>query len=530
MKDPLQVVIVEDRPVDAELIVHELGRAGFDPQWVRVETEADYRQALSPSVDLILADYSLPEFDAMRALHLVQEIGLDIPFIVVTAPHEERGVECMRKGAADCLVKDRLARLGQAVRQALANRRTRQQKRDTEDALRESEELNKALVKDLQKKNEELEHKNRRLGELYETAHEFVDNVSHEFRTPLTVIKEFTSIMYDGLAGETTSEQKEYLSTVLDRVDDLATMIDDMLDISKLESGLLGIVRKNCSVDEIVNRVRKTIERKAASNRITISVMPLNGLPTVFCDSEKIGRVLINLTVNAIKFSPENGKVSLWAKHEAREGVIRIGVTDHGPGIAGEKLDEIFDRFKQLAGDVRSSTKGFGLGLNIARELVHLNFGEIEVQSEVGKGSTFAFTIPTAEPVKLMERYLSRLDAFRDGSKYVSLIGALMNGPTDGATVDDVERFIQHQIRKNDLVFRTQPGEWLIVVASNQQALSGMIQRIEQARSDANRNRPSRPIPSIALKIQGTWSVREKRGEFLGVFNEAIAAKEAIYV
>ena len=109
MSIPLRVLILEDRPADAELMLHELRRAGFDPVWERVDTEADYLSRLDPALDLILADYSLPQFDALRALHLLQERGLDIPFVIVSgAIGEHIAVAAIREGAADYLLKDRL--------------------------------------------------------------------------------------------------------------------------------------------------------------------------------------------------------------------------------------------------------------------------------------------------------------------------------------------------------------------------------------------------------------------------------------
>ena len=132
----VKVLILEDRPEDAELVLHQLRRAGFAPEWERVETEAEYLARLDPELDLILADYSLPQFDALRALRLLRESGLEIPFIVVAgAIGEEEAVACMRQGAADCLLKDRLARLGMAVSQALEQRRLRAEHRKVEDQL-----------------------------------------------------------------------------------------------------------------------------------------------------------------------------------------------------------------------------------------------------------------------------------------------------------------------------------------------------------------------------------------------------------
>ncbi|MER3459298.1 MAG: hypothetical protein C4309_12305, partial [Chloroflexota bacterium] len=140
MATPLSVLILEDREGDAELMLHELRRAGFKPRWQRVETEQDYLAYLTPTLDVILADYALPQFDALRALHLLQKCGLDIPFIVITGSiSEEVVVECMKQGAADYLLKDRLDRLGPAVTQALKQRQLREEKRRAEAALRESE-------------------------------------------------------------------------------------------------------------------------------------------------------------------------------------------------------------------------------------------------------------------------------------------------------------------------------------------------------------------------------------------------------
>ena len=140
MSIPLRVLILEDNPSDAELMLHELRRAGFVPEWQRVETEADYRAALDPALDLILADYRLPQFDGLRALQLLQEHALDIPFILVSGTiGEEVAVECMKQGAADYLLKDRLARLGQAVAHALEQKRLRDEKQRADHALRESE-------------------------------------------------------------------------------------------------------------------------------------------------------------------------------------------------------------------------------------------------------------------------------------------------------------------------------------------------------------------------------------------------------
>jgi CheY-like chemotaxis protein len=140
MPGSLQVLFVEDNPSDVELLLHALRRAGYDPEWKRVATEAEYLAELSPSLDVILADYNLPQFNALQALYLLQERKLDIPFIVVTGSIEEVAVECMKQGAADYLLKDRLGRLDQAVQRALEQKKLRQARQFAENILRESEQ------------------------------------------------------------------------------------------------------------------------------------------------------------------------------------------------------------------------------------------------------------------------------------------------------------------------------------------------------------------------------------------------------
>lgn len=148
MTTPLRVLVLEDRPEDAELMMLELQRAGFEPDWKRVDTKQQYLAALNPEVDIILSDYLMPHFDGLRALILLQDQGFDIPFILVTGAYEELGIACLKQGAADYLLKDRLGRLGPAVSQALEEKKLRAEKRFAEQAQRESEERYRTLFED----------------------------------------------------------------------------------------------------------------------------------------------------------------------------------------------------------------------------------------------------------------------------------------------------------------------------------------------------------------------------------------------
>ena len=150
MSTRIRVLILEDRAADADLMLHELRQAGFDPDWQRVDIEPDYLKGLEANPDLILADWSLPQFSGLRALRLVNKRGLDIPFIIVSGSvGEEAAVEFMRQGASDYVLKDRLTRLGQAVRHALEDKQLREERKQAEEALRKKDEHYRNVIESI---------------------------------------------------------------------------------------------------------------------------------------------------------------------------------------------------------------------------------------------------------------------------------------------------------------------------------------------------------------------------------------------
>ncbi|TWT40467.1 Non-motile and phage-resistance protein [Phycisphaerae bacterium RAS1] len=503
----ITVVVVDDDAGDAELLrrqLEELRNLSFD--YIHCDNAKTALTALKSRQEaLVFLDYRLGETSGVDTLGELRAAGVLGPVIAVTGNADEYIVaDLMRAGADDYIAKGDVG--PDVLRRAIRNAASQYSRRSTEAR-------NRQLVAELQSAKRSLEGKNRRLTELYKTAHQFVDNVSHEFRTPLTVIKEFSSILRDGLAGSVSTEQGEYLDIVLNRVDDLSTMVDDMLDISKLEAGVLGVARRNCQMQDVIQNVRTTLERKAAAAKVNLTIGEAPTLPDVYCDPEKIARVLINLTVNAIKFCEEGGNVSIEAARPDDGPFVRVRVTDNGRGIAPENVEAIFERFKQLEGNLRSSTKGFGLGLSIAKELVHLNFGDITVESRLGEGSTFAFTVPVADPATVLPICLRRLS-----TPAASLLSAQAGAAVDARVLDALDGFLQHQLRRSDLLFRTAPDSWLIVAAAGESELGCMIARIERARADTNRNRPSGPLPLLRIEIKGTWRGFQQSRELIKRF------------
>ncbi len=521
-----KILAVDDRQDNLDLI-----REVLDDEPCEILTALNAKQALELArdecPDVAILDVQMPGVDGYQ---LCQKLRASpqtqmMPVVLLTA-HYTSATDVIRGldlGACDYLTKPfKPEELRARVRAVL---RVEREHKDIEgefkrhaagleldvrnlaDAKRALEALlaeNERLVADLQRSKDLLEKKNRHLAELYDTAHQFVDNVSHEFRNPLTTIKGFVSLVHDGLAGEVNNEQREHLEVVLNQVDDLSTMIDDMLDIRKLEVGILVVRRQVCHVADIIEDVRTTLERKAVEREASLEIAIDETLPTVYCDPEKTGRVIINLGENALKFSAEGGHVKLWARCNVDEATVVIGVTDNGPGIAPEDVQAIFERFRQVWGSARASTKGFGLGLNIAKELVHLNLGDITVESEPGKGSTFSFTLPTAELPTLLARYLERTACIRDDSCCITLVSAGVEPTVNPAILGKVEEFLQGQLRRTDLLFRPEPNKWLLVAAGSQEEPRHAISRLKNAEAKANRIRPAGELPAIEFQGRST--------------------------
>jgi signal transduction histidine kinase len=437
---PRRILIVDDSETDREIyrrLLRNVPNGTYDLACADSGAEglAAFREE---PPDCILLDYSLPDLCGVEFLgEITDRAGaIPVPVVMLTGQgNESVAVEAMKRGAQDYLTKGVLTSesLGRAIENAIEKW---------------------GLQRSLQKSNDDLRSKNARLTEMRDTAHEFVDHVSHEFRTPLTVIREFASIMYDGLAGETTDEQREYLEIIANRVDDLGTLVADMLDTSKLEAGMLGISRADCRMEHVVAQLLTTLERRAAASKAHLEVDIPTDLPPVYCDAEKIRRVITNLVINALKFCGEPGEVRLQARADPANHEVTVAVIDNGPGISEEGRTALFERFRQLDGQVRRQVKGFGLGLSMAKELVTLNLGDISVASKPGEGSTFSFTIPYAERRPLLRRFLARSTRSRGRSTCVALLHLTAEMPSDPPLLDELEHLVQQQSRRSDLLFR----------------------------------------------------------------------------
>ena len=241
---------------------------------------------------------------------------------------------------------------------------------------------------ELAQANEVLTRKNEEIQNFYHT-------LSHELKTPLTSAREFIAIVLDGLAGPINRTQAEYLGIARESCNQLRVCINDLLDVTRLETGKLSIDLKPASLAAVAQRVVTILRPAAAEKKLTLTCEIQPGLPDVPIDENRVMQIITNLLNNALKFTDEGGRIAVEVGvAPGRNPALQVAVRDSGCGIPADKLDKVFDRLYQVRSGDMGTGQGVGLGLYICRELVGLHGGEIRADSEAGRGSTFTFTIP----------------------------------------------------------------------------------------------------------------------------------------
>ncbi|MDI6843255.1 MAG: response regulator [Anaerosomatales bacterium] len=230
--------------------------------------------------------------------------------------------------------------------------------------------------------------------EVSQMKNEFVSTVSHELRTPLTSIKGYVDLILDGEAGEINEIQREFLSIVKENADRLVELINDMLDISRIESGRIHLKIQPISVLDLAFDVAGTFAAVAERSGHKIVVKVPDDLPRVAGDRDRVGQVLTNFVSNAIKYSPSGGTVTIRAKQDG--DMVQVSITDQGIGIDKEDQKKLFTKFYRVDSSLTREIGGTGLGLSICKSIIELLGGQVGVRSKPGKGSTFYFTLPVA--------------------------------------------------------------------------------------------------------------------------------------
>jgi signal transduction histidine kinase len=386
-----RVLLIEDNPGDVILISRMLASAK------RRRFKFESRGALASGlerlkkgdVDLVLLDLSLPDSQGIDSFLKAHKEAPGIPVVILTGlEDEEAALSAVRQGAQDYLVK------GQVDGNLLLH------------ALEYALERSKLLA--------ELEKERR---SQLETKDQFLSHVSHELRTPLACIHQFTTILLDGLAGDLGERQREYLEIVFRNVGQLSKMVEDILTATRALEGKLAVNARETFLAALADETVAAMRMRALARKIEISTAVPRDL-AVYADPERTSQILSNLLDNAIKFTPDGGRVAVKAEVLPGQGFACVTVTDTGIGISQQNTDRVFDRLYQVEAAI-SRRGGLGLGLHICKELVQAHGGRIWVESERGRGSSFFFTLPL---ITLGDLVAPVLASRKHGQQSLSLI------------------------------------------------------------------------------------------------------------
>ncbi len=308
---------------------------------------------------------------ALAHAHPFHEFTLEAGFrsfltVPMTGDHMIRGIVLLRRspGQFDDRVINLLTALASQSKVAIENAR---------------------LFSEIDEKGRQIEAANRHKSE-------FLANMSHELRTPLNAIIGFSEVLLDPSLKVSEEEQSQFLTDVLSSGKHLLGLINEILDLAKIEAGKMELQIETALLQDVVEAVSNTMRSLAAKKSIDFRVESDERLSSFPMDGARIKQVLLNLVGNAIKFTPEGGRV--WVRAGAKDGMVRVEVGDTGPGIPAEDQERIFQEFQQAGSDA-GKPQGTGLGLALAKKFVEMHGGRIWLESEVGKGSRFFFTIPT---------------------------------------------------------------------------------------------------------------------------------------
>jgi len=378
------IMVVEDERGARMTLCGILEDAGYSVIGVENGTEA--LEAIRGSeFDVVIADIRLPDADGMEILELAKEINPDATVIMVTGyASVETAIDAVNQGAYAYFVKPvSLDEIKTIIATALKHQRLLQE--------------NKRLVESLQRSNKLLSETNKELRKATQAKSEFLAHMSHELRTPLNVVIGFSELMLDEVPGRINEEQRRCLNDIWGSGKHLLSLINEILDLSKIESGKMELRLNNVGLTALIASLYNTVKAMLAPKKQSLEIEVAEGLPSVRADKAKVRQVFLNLLSNAIKYTPDGGKLRIEAVGDG--DWCRVSVIDNGIGIKKENRERIFEPFCQLDGPLTEGKGGTGLGLTIARQILEKHGGRIWVESEYGKGSRFTFTLPLAMAV-----------------------------------------------------------------------------------------------------------------------------------
>jgi len=410
-KELIKLLLVEDDPDFQRMVSVILKRSsltvGYDIKIAGSLTTA--LECLNEhEFDLVLLDLGLPDSDGTEGIENIRQKYTEVPVIVLTGQtDEEIGLDAIKAGADDYFNKDEKLQgvLGRTIRYTIERKKITREL--TEAKLRAEK-----LQKDAERVNKQLrtavEGANLMAREAIKAEHsksQFLANMSHEIRTPMNAIVGFSQVLAD---EKLTPQQREFVEIIQDSGENLLKLIDDILDLSRIEAGNIYVEIADCQIGKLLDRVESVVRLEAEEKGLEFRIARSASLPKVIrTDSVRLRQCLANLANNAVKFT-EKGHVYVNVSLERDDytSYVRFDVEDTGVGIPADRQQAIFDSFVQVDGSTTRKFGGTGLGLAITKSLTELLGGTLSLSSEQGKGSVFTLIVPAGVDTSLQDPFV----------------------------------------------------------------------------------------------------------------------------
>lgn len=483
MRKKLKIIIIDDSLTDREITVGSLKLVEeFEVEADTARTGMEGLEKIDKEkFDLILLDYRMPGMSGLDFMNRLREKNIDIPVVMATGESNTKiAVEALKIGAYDYVSKDEIFKGGMS----LVIRRTLERHGEK----KEKQHLEAETKKYAQK----LEKANKQLKKLDQAKDDFVSMVSHELRTPLTIMEEFASIVLDEIPGKLNKGQREYINIIKENVDRLARLINNLLDISKIEARRVEIKKALVDITKLVKGVVSTLKPGADEKHIELKTLFRVPSPDTYVDPDMIVQIFTNLIGNAIKFTPKNGQVTITVTDQGK--ALECSVADTGIGIAPENINKVFGKFQQFERPAGSGAKGTGLGLAISKELVRYHGGKIWVESKCNEGSKFIFILPKHTAESFFKESVNNgiKQAMENDSKMSLVIVSLadLNGlrqrltsEAAGSILKEMEEAIRNSLRKEEsnAIIKGADEVAVILAECNKEDVLRVKERLEHA-------------------------------------------------
>ncbi len=468
-----RILIVDDEKPIRDFLFEALTQIGGFSVEMAENGEEALKKIEKENFDLVLTDMKMPKMDGLQLITEIAKFKPETLMVLLTGHGSiDSALEAMKRGASDYLTKPiNLDEMMLRLRKVMEERQR---------------------FISLKDYAAELERANQELRKIDEMKSEFVSVASHELRTPLSAIKNAVQLMLQGRTGEINENQTKFLSMAERNINRLTGILNSLLDLSRIEAGKIEIKFEELDLRSSIEFILSSLKPQADGKSIRLHMEIPEKLPSVYGDREKVEQILTNLVGNAIKFTQEGGEISVSAKPFENEGnldMVAISVKDSGIGIPEDQLDRIFEKFHQVEDSLRRSTTGTGLGLAITKGLVETHHGRVWAESEIGKGSTFTFTLPMSKGEKRDIHFRFILDReFRRAKKNSSPLTLFLIEVMDerdgikDSLLDPLEEKVKKCLwRNSDITLRRNHDKLLAAICeADLKGAQAILQRIEE--------------------------------------------------